>query len=1227
MANIFSGLFTGKPLTQAENDAILKQINSQKKAAAPARDLSNNKWVQNRAEQDKKTAEIAKKQAAQRELDKNKKTATGKPAPIKVEEPQFVESKNNYSLTEQQKAAKAEEARLKLEVKEKEAARIAFEKTLKPLTVVEKVDLARENSMRKAEGKPLLTNLTDQRAFFDGNYQKAQDFFNSPEQVKIREERAAQFSNVQEIGNFLSDEDYEEYYNSIYKLDKGGNNSLADPAKQKMFEEKAEARKKELAIEKQSIQDRFGRDTLTLPDGSTAKILGYAPNRFSSAFSEGVDLRKLGDIINTDKGQFVSYSKDFLDGKGNVIKGKDKVSVISPLYLTKNSDKAFAGGNGQVLVPYDGTSVIYNKASTNNLQGYFKVSDTPLFGKTIQMPDGSYQTVAAVREYKDGGVGLHSPNGNSGNLILATLDGSNKYNEFAYFDEKFAQGGYRGGDGANGYQLYSEYLSANKDKAKYIDLSGIGDKIGNAGSKGVIVPYDGTSGLVNSYGWYTKKKKGLFGGGFLGEIAADIGSVFSNPVVQLGVSLLPGGAAVVAGYNAGNAFANGGLESALKSAAVGLAAGAAGNAAGKAFGNLTGATSNSIVDSAIRGAAEGATTGTVGAALTGQDIKDSLISGVIGGGLGGATNSILNQVFPNVPKDQVDGTVEVEPTAEEVVSGGKDNPIGDLNLPTNTLIGDKPISFVGINQGNFKPDADVNLNNLGGTFDSEPGLKLPNTPTLGSDNGVGITIPLFNADGTKQGFQGTGGSVSTNPDFNSTLGSLGSTLGNVGVQPPNTTTTTPSTPAQPQPQTPVPVGNNNQNQAAKNALQKLLEGLVGTVGNKLTQSLTGNNQGTQGGFTNTGANMADYSGLIGNLLGQNQQINRLEDTGNQIAGNYNAAAQELNKPFTPFNITTGAGSTQVQGNNINQTLTGGQQQLANLAGTAAGMFGDVNIPNAENIRNTALQGSQNLLQQAQGFNPQSAAQQEFDALQQLYAPQRERDRMALENRLRMQGRLGASDNPALRQLEESFRQQDLQGAIQSRNLGFERQQQLQNLSQGMFNQGSQAAKLPTELQATRAQIGNTAGMLSQQPFQTANQQAQLANQLAATQATQGTSLANIMATLKDRGLTNQAGLISQAAALKNARDVAALQGLFGGNGTGGVSGAINQVGNAAGNALSGLVGSGINAIGGYLGGLFGSNNAAMPVFNNPANLGFSPEELNNMSDDEFLDAILFNMGS
>jgi hypothetical protein len=990
--------------------------------------------------------------------------------------------------------------------------------------------------------------------------------------------------------------------------------------------------------------------TIKLPNGQVANITGSAPLT-DPEWAKGVDLNKLGSIVYTDKGSFVSYSKDFLDGKGNVIDREGGKTVFNPSYLTKNANSSFTGEgefSGSVLVPYTGGSVLGKK---DNIAGSDKNSDyidSPLLGKTIQMPDGSYQTVTALTA-PTGASSRYGVKFSDGFSYINTADGGN----FVYYDEAFLNGERRGGNDRHNWRFDSQLLRDNIGNAKQVDFSGVGDSIGNGlKSKGVIIPnIPDENGKYRPPGevmeYWAGKKGGIFGGGFIGETIGDIGKILNDPIIQAGISaFVPGGAAIVAGYNTGNALANGGVTEAIKAGLVGVAAGAAGGFASSSLGSLTG---NAVVDSVLKGGLQGSTEGLVGSVLTGGDLKQGIVSGLIGGSAGGLANSVVGSVF-NDPT-RIDGTDEVETPAE--VSGGsgvdRPNTVGDLNLGTNQLIGDRNISPIGINSGAFKPTVtdplNPDFNNFGGTFDSDVGLKLPEVPKLGGDNGIGITIPLFNSEGQLGGFQGVGGSVTPDfniplgdpnsfvnnptitgkplvsggnvtpvPDFNTGLADLGS--GNVGTglaggaQTGNTT--------------PVPVDTVKTGGIEKfieSRLKGILTGLLTQQGNNL---LGGGNPLTQSPSSgnNTGANMADYTGLIGNILGQNTQINRLEDTGTQIAGQYNQAAADLNKPFTPYNISTTAGTTSVNGQNINQTLSQPQQALANVAGQAAGMFGDVNIPNADNIRNTALQGSQNLLQQAQGFNPQSAAQQEFEALQQLYAPQRERDRMALENRLRAQGRLGASDNPALRQLEESFRQQDLQGSIQSRDLAFQRQKALQDLSQGMFTQGSQAAQLPTQIQQQRAQIGNMGAQASQLPFQTATNQQQAANQLAATQSSQGTALANIIANLRDKGMGTQAGLMSQAAALKNARDVAALQGLFGGGGMGGIKGiggaantGINNLIGSGVDALTGLVKSGVNNIGSYFGG------TTMP-FINPANNGLTADQLNAMNDDDFISFLL-----
>lgn len=358
--------------------------------------------------------------------------------------------------------------------------------------------------------------------------------------------------------------------------------------------------------------------------------------------------------------------------------------------------------------------------------------------------------------------------------------------------------------------------------------------------------------------------------------------------------------------------------------------------------------------------------------------------------------------------------------------------------------------------------------------------------------------------------------------------------------------------------------------------------------NPLTQSPTNTTQNplTQSP-TQTGTNMAgttpNYTGALGNLLDQNLAIGNINDLSKTVGGMYAGAAAPLNKPFTPYNVTSGAGTTSVQGQDITSTLSPQQQALANLASQAGGMFGEVNIPNVTGIRDTAMTGAQSLLQQAQGFNPQSAAQQEYQALQALYAPSREREALSLENRLRAQGRLGASDNPALRQMYEAQSQQDLAAAIQSRNLGFQRQQELQNLGQGMFTTGSQAAKLPTELQGLRADIGRGMATTSQLPYSTLLQQQQAANQLAQARGGYETAMLGKGAEIMAGGVRTQAELQAKIAELQNARTSGIVGGLFGNIGGtpagGGVGGGLAGVANT-------LITKGVTAAADYLKSLY-----------------------------------------
>ncbi len=372
----------------------------------------------------------------------------------------------------------------------------------------------------------------------------------------------------------------------------------------------------------------------------------------------------------------------------------------------------------------------------------------------------------------------------------------------------------------------------------------------------------------------------------------------------------------------------------------------------------------------------------------------------------------------------------------------------------------------------------------------------------------------------------------------------------------------------------------------KDVVKPLVTAATGTgttqtgTSNPLTQSPTNTTVNpltqppTETGTTMSGTN-TDYVATAGNLLSGQSAINNLNQLSRDVGGLYTAAAAPLNRPFTAYNVTSGAGTTNVAGNQITSTLSPEQQALANLAPAAAGMFGDVNIPGVTGVRDAAMAGAQSFMQQAQGFNPQQAAQQEYEALQALYAPSREREALSLENRLRAQGRLGASDNPALRQMYEAQSQQDLAAAIQSRNLGFQRQQELQTLGQGMFTTGSQAAQLPTTIQGQRADIGRGMAATSQLPYTTLNQQQQATNQLAQARSGFETSMLGNAAEIQAQGARTQAEIGTKAVELENQRNSAVIEGMFGSGLASGVTAGAASSGLAQ--TANVLVNQGVNA--------------------------------------------------
>jgi len=228
----------------------------------------------------------------------------------------------------------------------------------------------------------------------------------------------------------------------------------------------------------------------------------------------------------------------------------------------------------------------------------------------------------------------------------------------------------------------------------------------------------------------------------------------------------------------------------------------------------------------------------------------------------------------------------------------------------------------------------------------------------------------------------------------------------------------------------------------------------------------------------------------------------LENIGTQAkqrAGEVAALGLEQTK-FKPFAVTTGVGGVQTTpegGFSLNltpeqqalqQTLFGGSQALAGQATAAYD-------PIYQQLAQQAYGGVSPLLTQAQqasmaaGAMDRGAREQEimgkFAALQ---APQQERDRLALENRLAAQGRLGTQTaqfggTPEGLALAKAQAEAGNQAALMAmQQAGTEQQQAiaraqgLQGLASGMFGMGTTAQMTPRQIQA--ADLQNLGAMMT-----------------------------------------------------------------------------------------------------------------------------------------------------
>ena len=184
--------------------------------------------------------------------------------------------------------------------------------------------------------------------------------------------------------------------------------------------------------------------------------------------------------------------------------------------------------------------------------------------------------------------------------------------------------------------------------------------------------------------------------------------------------------------------------------------------------------------------------------------------------------------------------------------------------------------------------------------------------------------------------------------------------------------------------------------------------------------------------------------------------------------------------FTPYSVSTGFGAGQIgpQGQyatTLSPEAAAIQRSLLGQAQTAAGALGGAPAGYGQ-LESSALSQAQTLLGQQT-----PTAESLFQQMQSIQAPEQERQRLALENRLAAQGRLGTQTSmfggtPEALALEKAIQEQQASSAFQAQQLAPQLAQAQLQQATGLFGLGSQAGMAPAQQQA--AQIANLGGMLT-----------------------------------------------------------------------------------------------------------------------------------------------------
>jgi hypothetical protein len=235
-------------------------------------------------------------------------------------------------------------------------------------------------------------------------------------------------------------------------------------------------------------------------------------------------------------------------------------------------------------------------------------------------------------------------------------------------------------------------------------------------------------------------------------------------------------------------------------------------------------------------------------------------------------------------------------------------------------------------------------------------------------------------------------------------------------------------------------------------------GLGTAAGTGLVNTLT--NPGTLTSLLTGGANAAI------NWAALNEAAQQASATGNMLQNAATTMGQQSNVPFTPYTVTTGGGMANVSPNAATTLAAAPYQQIRTAA-------------------------QQQALQALGAINPATASETMFGRMEALAAPTRERDQVAMQERLARQGLLGFGSNqptvggttrtinPLMESLLSAQETGRAQQALASTQFGSTEAQRMQQIAAGLQNQALGIDNLEQSMLGSATNLSNLQNQLGQ----------------------------------------------------------------------------------------------------------------------------------------------------